>query len=122
VLRIVESKGLLKGKGVGVDSTYLRADASMKAIVRKDSGLTYQAYLKKLCAEQGIENPTADDARRVDRKRKGKRTSACRSTTASIGGRIRAASTPSTEHRAGLLRQLYAGRSFQGACADASTR
>jgi len=75
VLRIVESKGRLKGKVVGVDSTYLRADASMKAIVRKDSGLTYPAYLKKLCEEQGIENPTADDARRVDRKRKGKRTS-----------------------------------------------
>ena len=75
VLAIVEAKGLLRGKVAGVDSTYLRADASMKAIVRKDSGLTYQAYLKKLCEEQGLENPTAEDCRRVDRKRKGKRTS-----------------------------------------------
>jgi transposase len=75
VLAIVESKGLLRGRVAGVDSTYLRADASMKAIVRKDSGLTYQEYLKKLCEEQGIENPTAEECRRVDRKRKGKRTS-----------------------------------------------
>ena len=75
VLAIVESKGLLRGKVAGVDSTYLRADASMKAIVRKDSGLSYQEYLKKLCEEQGIENPTAEERRRVDRKRKGKRTS-----------------------------------------------
>ncbi len=75
VLVIVEKKGLLRGKVAGVDSTYLRADASMKAIVRKDTEQSYQEYLKKLCQEQGIDNPTPDDCRRVDRKRKGKRTS-----------------------------------------------
>ena len=75
VLGIVEKKGLLKGNVAGVDSTYLRADASMKAILRKDTSQTYQEYLKKLCQEQGIENPTPDDCRRIDRKRKGKRTS-----------------------------------------------
>ncbi len=75
VLTIVEQKGLLRGKVAGIDSTYLRADASMKAIVRKDTGQSYQEYLKKLCQEQGIENPTVEECRRVDRKRKGKRTS-----------------------------------------------
>jgi transposase-like protein DUF772 len=35
ILGIVESKGLLHGRVLGVDSTYLRADASMKAIVRR---------------------------------------------------------------------------------------
>lgn len=75
VLGIVEAKGLLRGKVAGVDSTYLRADASMKTIVRKDTGDNYAAYLKKLCEAQGIENPTAEDARRMDRKRPGKKTS-----------------------------------------------
>jgi hypothetical protein len=75
VLGIVEKKGLLRGKVAGVDSTYLRADASMKTIIRKDTGQSYQDYLKKLCEEQGITNPTVEDCRRVDRKRKGKRTS-----------------------------------------------
>ena len=75
VLEIVESKGLLRGKVAGVDSTYLRADASMKTIVRKDTGDDYTTYLKKLCEAQGIENPTVEDARRMDRKRKGKKTS-----------------------------------------------
>jgi transposase len=75
VLRIVADKGLLRGKVVGVDSTYLRADASMKAIVRRDTGDSYQDYLKKLCVAEGIENPTAEDCRRLDRKRKGKKTS-----------------------------------------------
>lgn len=75
VLGIVESKGLLRGKVAGVDSTYLRADASMKTIVRKDTGDDYTTYLKKLCEAQGIENPTVEDARRMDRKRTGKKTS-----------------------------------------------
>jgi|HubBroStandDraft_6_1064221.scaffolds.fasta_scaffold112617_3 transposase len=75
VLGIVESKGLLRGKVAGVDSTYLRADASMKTIVRKDTGDDYRTYLKKLCEAQGVENPTVEDARRMDRKRKGKKTS-----------------------------------------------
>lgn len=75
VLGIVEAKGLLRGKVAGVDSTYLRADASMKSIVRKDTGDDYTTYLKKLCEQQGIAEPTVEDARRMDRKRKGKKTS-----------------------------------------------
>jgi transposase len=75
VLGIVEAKGLLHGRVAGVDSTYLRADASMKSIVRKDTGDDYTAYLKKLCEAQGVENPTVEDARRMDRKRKGKKVS-----------------------------------------------
>lgn len=75
VLGIVESKGLLRGRVAGVDSTYLRADASMKSIVRKDSGDDYTTYLKKLCEAEGVENPTVEDARRMDRKRKGKKVS-----------------------------------------------
>jgi transposase len=75
VLGIVESKGLLRGKVAGVDSTYLRADASMKSIVRKETGDDYTTYLKKLCEAQGIENPTVEDARRMDRACKGKKVS-----------------------------------------------
>jgi len=75
VLGIVESKGLLKGRVLGVDSTYLRADASMKAIVRRDTKESYPEFLKRLCAEAGMENPTEEDGRRLDRKRKGRTTS-----------------------------------------------
>ena len=75
VLGIVEAKGLLRGKVAGVDSTYLRADASMKTIVRKDTGDDYATYLKKLCEAQGVVSPTTEDARQMDRKRKGKKTS-----------------------------------------------
>lgn len=75
ILSIVESRGLLRGKVVGVDSTYLRADASMRAIVRRDTGELYQKYLEGLAKAEGIEAPTAEDCRRIDKKRKGKKTS-----------------------------------------------
>jgi len=75
ILSAVESRGLLKGMVVGVDSTYLRADASMRAIVRKDSGESYQKYLERLAKAEGIPAPTAEDCRRMDKKRKGKKTS-----------------------------------------------
>jgi hypothetical protein len=45
----------------------------MKSIVRKDTGDDYTTYLKKLCEAQGIQDPTVEDARRMDRKRKGKK-------------------------------------------------
>jgi transposase len=75
ILGIVESKGLLNGRVVGVDSTYLRADASMKAIVRRDTKESYLEFVTRLAEEAGVANPTAEDARRLDRKRKGKKTS-----------------------------------------------
>lgn len=75
VMRILNERGLTQGKVAGVDATYLRADASMKAIVRKGSGEGYKGYLRKLAKESGIEQPTEEDLRRLDRRRKGKKTS-----------------------------------------------
>ena len=75
ILGIVESRGLLKGRVLGVDSTYLRADASMKAIVRRDTHESYLEFVTRLAEEAGVPTPTAEDARRLDRKRTGKKTS-----------------------------------------------
>lgn len=69
VMRVLNEQGLLRGRVAGVDSTYLRADASMKSIVRRGSGEGYKSYLKKLAKKAGIENPTDEDARRMDRTR-----------------------------------------------------
>lgn len=74
-MRVLNEKGLLRGKVAGIDSTYLRADASMKSIVRKGSGEGYKGYLRKLAKEAGIEQPTEEELRRFDRNRKGKKTS-----------------------------------------------
>jgi transposase len=72
VLRLAEGKKLLRGKTVAVDTTTLEANAALRSITRKDTGEGYQDYLKRLLAEQGVENPTAEDIRRFDKKRKKK--------------------------------------------------
>jgi transposase len=69
VLRLAQEKKLLRGKTVGVDATTLEANAAMKGIVRKDTGEDWKEYLKRLLAEQGVENPTDEEIRRFDRKR-----------------------------------------------------
>jgi transposase len=70
VLRILVERGLYKGKTLAVDATMLEANAAMKSIVRRDSGEGWKQYIKRLAQEAGIENPSEEDARRLDRKRK----------------------------------------------------
>jgi transposase len=70
VLECAREHGLLKGKTVAVDATFLEANAAMKSIVRRDTGEGWGEYIKRLAEEEGVENPSDDDARRLDRKRK----------------------------------------------------
>ena len=75
VLAIAQEKGLLKGGTVAVDSTTLEANAAMKSIVRKDTGEDWKEYVGRLAKAEGLENLTAEELRKFDRKRKGKKTS-----------------------------------------------
>ncbi len=79
VLQVADSKGLLKGKTVGVDATTLEANAAMKSIVRRDTGEDWQEYVKRLMLEAGEiekgDEPTVEEVARFDRKRKDKKVS-----------------------------------------------
>jgi transposase len=79
VLGIAEAKKLIAGTTVGVDSTLLEANAAMKSIVRRDNGDDWKEYVTKLMREAGEigpeEEPTNEEARRFDKKRKGKKVS-----------------------------------------------
>lgn len=79
VLKLADEKGLLKGKTVGVDSTTLEANAAMKSIVRKDTGEDWRSYVVGLMKEEGeVEpdaEPTDEEVRRFDKKRKNKKVS-----------------------------------------------
>ncbi len=72
VLSLAAAKKLLKGKTVGVDATLLEANAAMKSIVRKETGEDYKAYLRRLAQEAGIDDPSDDDLKKFDKKRKKK--------------------------------------------------
>jgi transposase len=75
VLSLLEQKGLLRGKAVAIDATTLEANAAMKSIVRKDTGEDWKQYLQGLAQAEGIQNPTEEDLRRLDRGRKDKKVS-----------------------------------------------
>jgi hypothetical protein len=79
VLVLANSKKLLVGKSVAVDSTTLEADVAMKSIVRRDSGEDWQAYVISLMRSEGLlpdgKDPTDEEVRRFDKQRKGKKVS-----------------------------------------------
>ena len=75
VLSLLRERGLLKGKTLGVDATTLEANAAMKTIVRKADGKDWKNYLRTLAQAEGIEEPSDDDLRRIDRGRKDKKVS-----------------------------------------------
>lgn len=75
ILHLAQTRKLLSGKTLAVDSTMIEANAAMKTIVRRDNGDDWKAYLTKLAAEAGIENPTDEDLRKFDQGRKDKKVS-----------------------------------------------
>ena len=75
VLKIAQEKGRLGGKTVAMDATLIEANAAMKSIVRRDTGDDWKAYVRTLMEEAGINDPTDEEMRRFDRKRKGKKVS-----------------------------------------------
>ncbi len=79
VLRIAADKRLPSGKTAGVDSTTLEADAAMKSIIRRDTGEGWKAYVTRLMREEGAisedEEPSDEEVRRFDRRRKRKQVS-----------------------------------------------
>jgi transposase len=72
VLQRLGDAGLVKGKTIGIDATTLEANAALRAIVRRDTGESYQDFLTQLAQASGIETPTRADLARLDRKRKKK--------------------------------------------------
>src|SRR5260370_4560556 len=72
VLERLAQGGLIKGQTIGVDSTTLEANAAMKSIVRRDTGESYTAYLKRLAIAEGVNAEDAAALLRMGRKRKKK--------------------------------------------------
>ena len=75
VLARLAERGLVKGGRIGVDASTLEANAAMRTIRRRDTGETYREMLTRMAKASGIATPTAAELKRLDRRRKGKRTS-----------------------------------------------
>src|SRR6266571_4841043 len=72
LVKVLGEEGLLDGQTVAIDATMLEANAAMRSIKRRDDGRGYEEYLKDLAKAEGIEEPTREQAARLDRKRKKK--------------------------------------------------
>jgi transposase len=72
VLERLAKAGLLVGKTIGIDATTLEANAAMRSIVRRDTGASYEEFLKGLAKASGIKTPTREALARLDRRRKKK--------------------------------------------------
>ncbi len=70
VLGLLEGQGLIQGRRLAVDATTIQANAAMKHLVRRDDGRSYDTYLAGLAKDSGIERPTREDLKRMDKKRK----------------------------------------------------
>ena len=75
VLERLADAGLVRGKTVGIDATTLEANAAMRSIERRDTGESYEAFVRSLAEASGVETPTRADLARFDRSRKNKKTS-----------------------------------------------
>jgi transposase len=71
-LQALREHGLLRGKNLGIDSSVIEANASLRALVHRNTEEQYWDYVKGLAAENGIDPEDAAAVRKFDRHRPGK--------------------------------------------------
>jgi transposase len=71
-LQALREHGLLRGKNLGIDSSVIEANASLRALVHRNTEEQYWDYVKRLAAENGIDSNDTGAVRKFDRHRPGK--------------------------------------------------
>jgi transposase len=69
VLSALQEHGLLRGKNLGIDSSVMEANVSLRGLVNRNTGEAYWDYVKRLAAESGINPQDSTAVRKFDRKR-----------------------------------------------------
>jgi transposase len=69
VLSALQEHGLLRGRNVGIDSSVMEANASLRGLVNRNTGEAYWDYVKRLAAQSGIDPEDSAAVRKFDRKR-----------------------------------------------------
>jgi len=72
LLEMLAEHGLVRGRTIGIDATTLEANAALRSIVRRDTGESYEEFLRGLAKESGIETPTRAQLGKLDKKRANK--------------------------------------------------
>ena len=69
VLSALQEHGLLRGRNVGIDSSVMEANASLRGLVNRNTGEAYWDYVKRLAAASGIDPQDSAAVRKFDRQR-----------------------------------------------------
>jgi transposase len=75
ILEGLRRHGLLRGKNLGIDSSVMEANASLRALENRNSGEAYWEYVKRLAGQADVDTEDAVAVRRFDQKRPGRKTS-----------------------------------------------
>lgn len=68
ILGVLSKNKLLKGKQVGIDTSIIEANASMRTLVNNHTGETYDEYVKRLAEAEGVDSEDKQAVRTFDRK------------------------------------------------------
>lgn len=69
ILSALQAHGLVGGQHLGLDSSVMEANASLRELVNRNTEEAYWDYVKRLAREQGIDPDDREAVRRFDRKR-----------------------------------------------------
>jgi transposase len=72
MLQALQEHGLLRGKNLGIDASVIEANASLRALVNRNTEEQYWDYVKRLAAQQGVDPDDTAAVRKFDRNRPGK--------------------------------------------------
>jgi transposase len=72
LLEALREHGLLRGRNLGIDASVIEANASLRALVHRNTEEQYWDYVKRLAAEQGIDPEDSAAVRKFDRQRPNK--------------------------------------------------
>jgi hypothetical protein len=75
LLRALHEHGLLRGRKLGIDSSVIEANASLRALEQRNTAESYWDYVRKLAAEAGVDPTDPKAVRRFDKQREGRKTS-----------------------------------------------
>lgn len=75
ILEGLRGHGLLRGKNLGIDSSVMEANASLRALENRNTGEAYWDYVKRLALQAGVDAEDVSAVRRFDKQRPGRKTS-----------------------------------------------
>jgi transposase len=75
ILEGLRALGLLRGRRLGIDSSVMEANASLRALEHRNTGEACWECARRLAAQAGVNPEDANAARRFDKKRPGRKTS-----------------------------------------------